>query len=589
MTDYVKQLIVPKETVRAAFEGQKAIHLTLMTFDKNVHKVIVPVLPQKVTPLMMYDIDKVLVFFWFDNRQKILQINGQVENETVAFVLPDELRGYPGPFYIEVDLVLNDDRTLTLAQFQAETRASNADMIPENVIREARDWYFQLFEEWAGEVGSAKEDAEKDWLEWKKQREEEWKKFEKNFTTWKEDQGTAQTAYETATNKRWDDWKTAQDKKQTNQESAFATWKTAQEKKQTDHEAAFTTWKTGQEKKQTDFESSVNTKHTAIDKEITDLDKKLDGINADLTDLDAYSKAEMDTKLATKANTTDVAKKADKTEVDKKANQADLKVVSDQLPTFAKKGTRTFLTPAEGFENFHDETNQANASVWLQYIVQGNIGMVFGTVKNKDLLAKNTGNVEICTLPANLKIITGLKTSCVGVNSTRALLNILSSDDGSNPNKVMVSRVQNETGMIEAEPGTRFDIFGAFLVESGGGLNLFSVTDFLASPIPPVSSIPTVQITLKPNTAYTLSTNIPWEEVNGKSYSVFILAGEKVPSSFQNARDGLAVDEPRTITTDASGVISVGIRRKDISDVRWWVMLNEGGTPWPWEPNEKDM
>ncbi|HIY57003.1 MAG TPA: hypothetical protein H9829_02215 [Candidatus Tetragenococcus pullicola] len=181
--DYVKQLIVPKEIVEASFKGEKAINLTLMTFDKNVHKVIVPVLPQKVTPLMMYDIDKVLVFIWYDNNEKIIQVNGKVENETVTFVLPDELRGFPGPFYMEVDLVLTDDRTLTLSQFRAETRASKADMIDENIIKDAKAYYFQLFEDWAGNVGSAKEDAQKEWNEWKAQREEDWAKFEAGSTS----------------------------------------------------------------------------------------------------------------------------------------------------------------------------------------------------------------------------------------------------------------------------------------------------------------------------------------------------------------------------------------------------------------------
>ena len=88
--------------------------------------------------------------------------------------------------------------------------------------------------------------------------------------------------------------------------------------------------------------------------------------------------------------------------------------------------------------------------------------------------------------------------------------------------------------------------------------NLFSATNFaLAKYAHP--SQPTVLVSWKyngkPNTKYTLSTDVP-KNVQG-TYDLFFDVYPSTPSSVSN---GVAINVPRTITTDATGVIEITSR-----------------------------
>lgn len=160
---YVKQIKIPKQLVQAYQDDRQEIPLTIMSFDKNVHRVVIPIVPQEDVPFEMSEIEHALIFFTITDVGPT-QLNGQVDasKETVAFVMPKALRGYTGSFGFEVDIQLTNDRSFTLAQFSAYARISDADTVSEKVIQDAQEYYFELFEEWSGQIKDAKESATKE-------------------------------------------------------------------------------------------------------------------------------------------------------------------------------------------------------------------------------------------------------------------------------------------------------------------------------------------------------------------------------------------------------------------------------------------
>lgn len=88
--------------------------------------------------------------------------------------------------------------------------------------------------------------------------------------------------------------------------------------------------------------------------------------------------------------------------------------------------------------------------------------------------------------------------------------------------------------------------------------NLFSATNFALTKYAHPSQ-PTVLVSWKyngkPNTKYTLSTDVT-RNAEGM-YQVFFGVYPSTPSSFSN---GVAINEPRTITTDATGIIEITAR-----------------------------
>ncbi|HFU3714632.1 TPA: hypothetical protein ACGPDC_002061, partial [Streptococcus suis] len=88
--------------------------------------------------------------------------------------------------------------------------------------------------------------------------------------------------------------------------------------------------------------------------------------------------------------------------------------------------------------------------------------------------------------------------------------------------------------------------------------NLFSSTNFAltkyAHPSQPTALV-SCKYNGKPNTKYTLSTDIPRNSEG--MYQLFFGVYPSTPSSFSN---GVAINEPRTITTDGTGIIEITSR-----------------------------
>ncbi|OYW69137.1 MAG: hypothetical protein B7Z24_06670, partial [Pseudomonadales bacterium 32-42-5] len=119
-----------------------------------------------------------------------------------------------------------------------------------------------------------------------------------------------------------------------------------------------------------------------------------------------------------------------------------------------------------------------------------------------------------------------------------------------------------------------------------GGKNLFSYVDWNAeAEVTDYSvSVPLASIQLLPRTQYTVSTNIT---ETGGYLDVFVMGVGVPPSS---ATNGVALDAPRTITTDATGIINVAMRGNTLnSTYNKWIQIERGATATSFAPSEKDQ
>lgn len=114
-----------------------------------------------------------------------------------------------------------------------------------------------------------------------------------------------------------------------------------------------------------------------------------------------------------------------------------------------------------------------------------------------------------------------------------------------------------------------------------GNRNYFSVKAWNTKPPLTSSAVPYMDIKVEPNTQYTLSTNIP---DRAGLYDVFFFKGTDVISSNSN---GVAKGRPRTLTSDADGILKVGMREYDLSK-GYWIMLSKGNKELDWQPALED-
>lgn len=149
----LKQIIVPAQKVDAYMHDRQRIPLTVMSFDIGVHELVIPIV-ELDTAL----ITNVLAVFKLLRVDSVIQTDGVVVDDKVHVVIPHQLNGYKGRFTIEIDLQLTNNRSLTLAQFDASARLSDIDNFDEDL----KPYYFALFDELATEVKVKRTDAIKE-------------------------------------------------------------------------------------------------------------------------------------------------------------------------------------------------------------------------------------------------------------------------------------------------------------------------------------------------------------------------------------------------------------------------------------------
>lgn len=101
--------------------------------------------------------------------------------------------------------------------------------------------------------------------------------------------------------------------------------------------------------------------------------------------------------------------------------------------------------------------------------------------------------------------------------------------------------------------GTDLENYRIYGTVEGAGAQTENLFDFDEYDIGGTTFI-TKTLTLEPNTAYTMSSNVPLYK--GGALIVFVAMGESAPTP----KNGVYKDHPITKTTDASGKIRVGLR-----------------------------
>lgn len=122
-----------------------------------------------------------------------------------------------------------------------------------------------------------------------------------------------------------------------------------------------------------------------------------------------------------------------------------------------------------------------------------------------------------------------------------------------------------------------FGLEGRTEQESLSGKNLFNLTaqDFQNGETMGASK--KVELTLKPNTYYTLSSNEAEGTVNATNIWF---------NGSRSAEDGVFINRPRTSQTDENGKLFIAIRTDKITNVldNYWIQLEEGSTATSYEP-----
>lgn len=119
-----------------------------------------------------------------------------------------------------------------------------------------------------------------------------------------------------------------------------------------------------------------------------------------------------------------------------------------------------------------------------------------------------------------------------------------------------------------------------------GGRNYFSAQSFKANKyVEAYFGMPSINLNLKANTEYTVSTDIPFRNDQG-AQDVF--AGN-VNFQAVSKVNGVSAGSPLTVTTDNTGVLQVSVRYADISNGDYHVQVELGDKASDWKPAIEDL
>ncbi|MDN6291125.1 MAG: BppU family phage baseplate upper protein [Tetragenococcus koreensis] len=437
--------------VRATAYGTevKSTGYVFYSYDKNSSALFFQFRNQNGEPTDIANAKIHLLMILEDDEGKEF-IPGQEDFEIISkpggkakFVLPEMLLSYQGKVTGYINLDFEDGSQTDEGQFSFRIRRS---MIT-RVLPAMGDKYVQDFEDVKERVEQAEDSTRNDFKDSvestgkaetkaKNDMQDSVDQVNKDYQTWKKEQREENEDFQEEYKKHWNNFKSTQNKNRT------------------DFESDFKEWKETQEKAQTIFETNTNKKVTDINDNLNATDKKVEDVNNKINDLNAYSKTEVDKKLQTKANTSDLDSKANKTDLNSKADKT-------ALNKKVEIGEREFLTPEKTFENVHTEDNKSNRSTWLQIVIQGSMGYLFGTIKNTVDLESGFSTV-VCSLPEELDILTTTSVTITGNDNKSATIKIINSGDASNPNEVRMYRFKDKMEPSGATKGERFDLFGVF-------------------------------------------------------------------------------------------------------------------------------
>ncbi|WP_312540943.1 hypothetical protein [Enterococcus sp.] len=149
MAEYLKQQITEIISINSEFP-EKSLRSVWSSYDKNVHKIVVPVTTQSGITFEMSEITNVEVYLSF-SKGSYGPFEGKVEDaaqKTVSFAVPEEVRGQTGNVTISIMLKLTNDRQIDLVQFKAVARLSKIDQDTPAI----QEFYVPLFEDLVAET-----------------------------------------------------------------------------------------------------------------------------------------------------------------------------------------------------------------------------------------------------------------------------------------------------------------------------------------------------------------------------------------------------------------------------------------------------
>lgn len=152
--EFIKQQITESIEINSKFP-EKKLNAEWMSYDKNVHKVVVPVKTQSGIAFQMDEVEAVLVYLKYP-KGSFGPFEGKVEDEeqrTVSFEVPDEVRGQTGTVNISVMLNLSGGRQVDLVKFTATARLSAVD----SEAPAMQEYYLPMYEDLVADIEVQKE------------------------------------------------------------------------------------------------------------------------------------------------------------------------------------------------------------------------------------------------------------------------------------------------------------------------------------------------------------------------------------------------------------------------------------------------
>lgn len=152
--EFIKQQITEIIEINSKFP-EKKLNAEWMSYDKNVHKVVVPVKTQSGIAFQMDEVEAVLVYLKYP-KGSFGPFEGKVEDEeqrTVSFEVPDEVRGQTGTVNISVMLNLSGGRQVDLVKFTATARLSAVD----SEAPAMQEYYLPMYEDLVADIEVQKE------------------------------------------------------------------------------------------------------------------------------------------------------------------------------------------------------------------------------------------------------------------------------------------------------------------------------------------------------------------------------------------------------------------------------------------------
>lgn len=152
--EFIKQQITEIIEINSKFP-EKILNANWMSYDKNVHKVVVPVRTQSGIAFQMDEVEAVLVYLKYP-KGSFGPFEGKVEDKeqrTVSFEVPDEVRGQTGTVNISVMLNLSGGRQVDLVKFTATARLSAVD----SEAPAMQEYYLPMYEDLVADIEVQKE------------------------------------------------------------------------------------------------------------------------------------------------------------------------------------------------------------------------------------------------------------------------------------------------------------------------------------------------------------------------------------------------------------------------------------------------